>query len=963
MSEALPPPASKDYAGPIDQNGWLVEEKYQQFLVNPAAVDESWRALFANGWDRRTAPMRPSRAPTDAPAVADVRPVVLLDRATPERSLEPIHTEDVAPSPAPAHAAAPAPAQVSAPAQVAAEPEGDATKLLRGAPAKLAQNMISSLGVPTATSVHPIPATVLEENRRLINEHLSRSGGKKVSFTHLIAYAILRGLRTVPVLNSTFVPDADGSGTPGVIAHAHVGLGLAIDLEKRGGGRSLVVAAIHDADLLGFTDLVGRYDDIVRRAREGALTADDFSGVTVSITNPGGLGTTQSVPRLMPGQGVIVGIGAIDYPVEFAATDLETLKSLGIGKVVTLTSTYDHRIIQGAESGLFLKRVHELLVGEHGFYEDVFSAIGLAAPPIHLSRDRAAAPPRDNGDARIATLIDAYRTLGHHAARLDPLAEHAPPYPPELDPTYYGLSVFDLGRTFDTGGFFGSVEMTLGEILERLRGIYCGTVGIEYRHIQAGPERAFFQARLESSTIAPTPQQMLRRLNRLERAETFERFLQTRYVGVKRFSGEGGESATVFLDEAFEQATADGVAEAVVGTAHRGRLGILVNIIGKPLTSLFAEFEDNLDPLTVDGSGDVKYHKGGKGTWTGLSGRTLTASLASNPSHLETVDPVVEGIARAQQDLLGEGGESAILPLLIHGDASMAGQGVVAETLNLSLVPAYRTGGTLHLIINNQIGFTTDWQNGRSTKYASDVAKMIEAPILHVNADDPDAVATVARLAVAYRTAFAKDVVVDLVCYRFHGHNEADDPTYTQPVMYRKIASHDSARTIYATKLIELGVLTADEAAERLTAINAELAAALAITRQTPNPPLDRLPDKPFVPMPPLSTPDGVDQKTLDSIVGFLHTTPSGFHLHPKLARQFGQRLEQFDAGEVDWAHGEAMAYATLVLEGTSVRLIGQDAARGTFSHRQAVLSDYETGATYTPLEALARGEVDGLEP
>jgi 2-oxoglutarate dehydrogenase E1 component len=964
MSEDLRPSPSSEHTELIEQNGWLVEEKYQQFLVNPSSVDESWRAMFAD---------RQPRPPTERSAVA--APPVSLEapRPTPTPTANGGPTTNgaaIAPG-APTTNGAPAQPAVTAPpaapstATTTSSPTAESAVLLRGAPGKLAENMIESLGVPTATSVHPLPAAVLEANRKLVNDHLATTTGKKISFTHLIAYAIVRGIAAVPVLNSSFVADANGAGTPGVIHHEHLGLGLAIDLERRDGGRSLVVAAIHDADLLGFVELVDAYDDLVRRARDGKLTAADFAGVTVSITNPGGLGTTQSVPRLMSGQGAIIGVGAIDYPVEFAATDRATLNALGIGKVLTLTSTYDHRIIQGAESGMYLKYVHELLIGEHGFYEDVFSSIGLSKPPVRLGRDQGASAPLGSAvvDARITSLVDAYRTRGHLAATLDPLGLTVPEHPADLDPTAFGFSVFDLDREFSTGGVFGKTSMRLSSLIERLRATYCDTVGAEFRHIQDPLERKYFEERLEREVTPRTPEEQLRTLDLLERAETFERFLQTRYVGLKRFSLEGGESTLAFLDTVLEEATANGVTEAILGMAHRGRLNTLANIVGKPLAKILAEFEDTIDPLTVEGAGDVKYHKGGQGTWTGLSGRTLRTTLSSNPSHLEAVNPVVEGMARARQDVIGAGGEAAVLPVLIHGDASMAGQGVVAETLNLSRIPAYRTGGTIHLVINNQIGFTTPWESGRSTRYASDVAKMIEAPVLHVNGDDPDAVARCAQIAVEYRTKFAKDVVVDLVCYRLHGHNEGDDPTYTQPVMYRAIAEHPSPRAVYAERLIGRGVTTADEVTATLTKVNEELASTLSMIRENPRVHLETLPEKPLTHVPSLSAPAGVDRAQLDAIVEFLLQTPEGFHIHPKLERQFSQRHDLYRGGEVDWAHGEALAYATVLLEGTSIRFIGQDARRGTFSHRNATLSDYDTAAEYTPLAALGEGVADGLSP
>jgi 2-oxoglutarate dehydrogenase E1 component len=817
--------------------------------------------------------------------------------------------------------------------------------------------MITSLGVPTATSVHPLPAKLLEVNRRLINEHQDRVGGRKVSFTHLIAYALVRALRDIPALNSSFVADIDGKNTPGVIRHEHVNLGIAIDLERPGGARTLVVPAVRAADTLGFAGFVTAYEDLVARARGAKLTLEDFNGVTITITNPGTLGTTQSVPRLMAGQGAIIGVGALDFPVEFAGADPAVLTELGIGKVLTLTSTYDHRIIQGAESGLFLKRVHELLLGESGFYDDVFNEMAIPDPPARWQREKreTAATPRASDHDRVAirSLIDAYRLHGHLAALLDPLAEAEPETPKVLDLASHGLSVWDLDRTFPTEGLLLAATATLSAILAVLRRSYCGTIGTEYVHIQDPEQRRFLAGLLEAEPEVLGSEDQRFVLQRLDAAEGLERFLHTRYPAGRRFSLEGGEATIPFIDALFEAAAAFDVRHAIIGMAHRGRLNVLANTLGKPFAAIFAEFEDTLDPLSVDGSGDVKYHKGGQGVWKGRFGSTLPVTMPPNPSHLEAVDPVVLGTARAELDRARATGEARVLTLLIHGDASFAGQGVVAETLNLSQLEGYRVGGTMHLIINNQLGFTAEAEATRSTHYSSDLGKSIEAPIFHVNGDDPEAVLRVAKMAEAYRIEFERDVIVDMISYRRLGHNEQDDPTYTQPLMYKVIDAHPTTRALYADHLLEVGAISPEDEAGDRAEFNATLVAALEEARRVPHPHFDALPAQRLPEVAPLSFDDAVSRTTLDAITHRLHTWPDGFAIHPKMERQLAQRAELYESGEVDWALGEALAYGTLLLEGTDVRLSGQDSERGTFSHRQAVLIDVTNGERFTPLASL----------
>jgi 2-oxoglutarate decarboxylase len=898
-------------------NDWLVEDMYEQYRADPSSVSESWRDFFADYQPREVSPDRPPAA------------------APPER---------------------PQPEQVEEPKAVAAPAEGAP---IRGAQARIVQNMEASLGVPTATSMRPVPAKLLEVNRTILNNHLLRTRGGKVSFTHLIGYAVVQALKTVPVLNSTFVAGDNGE-PPRVVHHDHVGLGLAVDVEKSDGSHTLLVPCIREADTLDFRSFWVAYEDLIRKVRTNKIGVDDFAGVTVTLTNPGTIGTVQSVPRLMPGQGAIIGVGALDYPAEYQAADPRLLAQLGVSKVITLTSTYDHRVIQGAESGLFLQRVHHLLLGDDGFYDDVFRSSGVPYEPVRWRRDVNALDEEKSNQQKqihVQTLINMYRVRGHLIADLDPLAVKEPHTHAELDPATYGLTIWDLDREFLTDGLAGRDVLRLGDILGLLRDAYCRTVGVEYMHIQEPDQKRWIQEHVEGVSTQLTPDEQRHILGRLNAAEAFERFLHTKYVGHKRFGLEGAESTIPFLDAVLDEAAKAGLPETVMGMAHRGRLNVLANIVGKSLAEMFREFEGDLDPSTTQGSGDVKYHKGATGKYVGASGKEITITLASNPSHLEAVDPVVEGMARARQDLLDEGAAYPVLPLLIHGDAAFAGQGVVAETLNLSALRGYRTGGTVHLVINNQVGFTTSPESARSSVYATDVAKMVQAPIFHVNGDDPEACVRVARLAFAFRQAFHKDVVVDLVCYRRFGHNEADEPSYTQPQMYERIENRRSVRKLYTEALVNRGELTLEEAEKALDDFHERLQSALDETRSSAPPKMTALPASHLIFELPPTIQTGVDRAVLDQVETALHHAPDGFTVHPKLAKQLEAHAQMYASGEVDWALGEALAYGSLVLEGTDIRLSGQDTRRGTFSHRHSVMVDHETEAEYIPLASLAKDQ------
>ena len=932
----------KNYAD-LGANAWIVDEMYREYLKNPAQVSESWREFFVDyrpGTGAFTPPAASTRAHA-TPTVADPAPGVA--------TTEP--TNNSTPT-APAHAATPAELPAGA------EP-------LRGIAAKIVENMELSLDVPTATSFRDVPARLLEVNRKIVNGHLGRTHGGKISFTHIIGYAVVRAIAdTVPAMNNGYIEGDDGK--PNVIRRNNVGLGIAIDVEKKDGSRTLMVPAIKDANLLDFASFVDVYDDLVRRGRGGKLTLDDFSGITVSLTNPGGIGTVQSVPRLMPGQGAIIGLGSIAYPTAFAAADPAKLAEIGISKVVTITSTYDHRIIQGAESGRFLKALHELLMGEKEFYEGVLASMGVPYDAVRWRRD-----VNPVGDAesvverqvKVNSLVNAHRVRGHLIANLDPLGLMERHIHPELDPASYGLTIWDLEREFHVEQLFGPqaskgrTKMKLADILGTMRDAYARTIGVEYMHIANPQEKLWIQEHVEGQSSEIDRESQRHILGRLNAAEALEKFLGTKYIGQKRFGIEGTESAIPILDRLLNSAADNGMTDVVLGMAHRGRLNVLVNIVGKDYHQLFEEFEGAITADAVQGSGDVKYHLGQTGTFTSRDGNTIPVTLAANPSHLEAVDPVVVGMSRAKMDRIEINPDRRypVLPLLIHGDAAFAGQGVVTETLNLSQIKGYKVGGTIHLIINNQLGFTTAPHAARSSEYSTDVAKLIQAPIFHVNADDPEACVRVAQLAFEYRERFNKDVVIDMIGYRRHGHNEGDDPSYTQPLMYRAIEERRSVRKIYTESLIKRGDLTFEEAEDALDDFRSRLQDALDTTRSVEHDPdlVAAQPPEPKGVLPPAMT--AVSKQTLDRVYSSISTVPDDFTIHPKLKRQFAARDELFASGEVDWALGEALAYGTLLDEGTSIRLSGQDSRRGTFSHRHSTLFDYETGDETVPLGDAAQ--------
>ncbi|MBR7836711.1 multifunctional oxoglutarate decarboxylase/oxoglutarate dehydrogenase thiamine pyrophosphate-binding subunit/dihydrolipoyllysine-residue succinyltransferase subunit [Actinospica durhamensis] len=831
---------------------------------------------------------------------------------------------------------------------------GAATTVLKGPAARLIANMNASLEVPTATSVRAVPAKLLIDNRIVINNHLKRARGGKVSFTHLIGYALVQATKAMPDMNGSFT---EVDGKPALVTPEHINFGLAIDLQKPDGSRTLVVPSIKAAELMDFREFWQAYEDLVRKARNNKLTADDFAGTTISLTNPGGIGTVHSVPRLMRGQGTIVGVGAMEYPAEYQGASEETLNRLAVSKIMTLTSTYDHRIIQGAVSGEFLKVIHQLLLGADDFFDKVFESLRIPYEPVRWVQDIAATHENDvNKTARVQELIDSYRTRGHLMADTDPL-EYKQRRHPDLDVVSHGLTLWDLEREFASGGFGGKPLMKLRDVLGVLRESYCRTVGIEYMHIQDPAQRRWIQAKVENGNTKPSREEQLRILNRLNGAEAFETFLQVKYVGQKRFSLEGGESAIAVLDQIISSGAEEGLDEACIGMPHRGRLNVLTNIVGKPYAKVFSEFEGNLDPKSMHGSGDVKYHLGTEGTFTSLSGKQIKVSLTANPSHLEAVDPVLEGFVRAKQDIINKAGSAfTVLPILMHGDAAFAGQGVVAETLNMSQLRGFRTGGTIHLVINNQVGFTTSPAASRSSVYATDVARMVEAPIFHVNGDDPEACVRVAQLAFEFRQEFNKDVVIDMVCYRRRGHNEGDDPSMTQPLMYKLIEAKRSVRKLYTEALIGRGDITIEEAEAALKDYQAKLEQAFAETKDTgkaaPSPAVEQV-EEPF----PVRVATAISDDVVKRIVEVHVNLPEGFEPHSRVLPQLQKRAQMVGDATIDWAMGETLAFGSLLMEGVPVRLAGQDSRRGTFVQRHHVVVDRTTAREYTPLSYLSENQ------
>ncbi|MGQ0702750.1 MAG: multifunctional oxoglutarate decarboxylase/oxoglutarate dehydrogenase thiamine pyrophosphate-binding subunit/dihydrolipoyllysine-residue succinyltransferase subunit [Gemmatimonadales bacterium] len=932
-------------------NAGFAQAIYEDYLRDPATVAPEWRELFESGrvGEAPTGNGRGSGIGTRDSGVAVPR----AEGGAP--SAEPRVAERRVPSAEPT---------VQPPTRPTAQP-------IKGPAARLVQNMAESLTVPTATSFREIPVRTLETARARFNA----AGGRKASFTHFIAWALVQAVKRHPVMGHTFMM---ADGVPHRVTPDGIHLGLAVDVERKDGSRGLVVPVIKHAERLSYAGFHEAYDALIEKARANRLMPDDLAGGTITLTNPGGIGTVASVPRLMAGQGSIIAVGAIRHSSEFATTPREIRDQLGLSKVMMLSSTYDHRVIQGAESGEFLRTVERLLAGEDGFYEQIFRDSGLGprdpavvvAPPSAERRGPSAEPPAVLPTGRPATdlehvaaamaLVDAYRTHGHLAARVDPLGTE-PLGDPSLDPRAAALTPETMAQIPASVLRVAVPGDTLADALPNLEATYCGTIAYEVEHVSDHEQRAWLRKVIESGAHRQSleKEEKLSLLDRLIAIEAFEQFLHKSYLGQKRFSIEGVDLMVPMLDLLFDLSAEQGTREVVMGMAHRGRLNVLVHNVGRPYAAIFAEFEGKKGTVGSedDGTGDVKYHLGAEGAYLTRSGKSITIALINNPSHLEAVNPVVNGNARARQvQRRGRDAHhdpSIAVPVLIHGDAAFAGQGIVAETLNLNALRGYGVGGTIHLILNNQIGFTTDMRDARSTRHASDLAKGFDIPIIHVNADDPEGCLAAMRLAVMYRKKFRRDVLIDLVGYRRWGHNEADEPAYTQPIMYERVRNHPPVRERYAAALVGEGLLTAEEGEQRSHAAYQRLIdiqqgfRASAAKAKPPEPAPARL-----VPGEMVTT--AVPAERLVALNQQLLAVPPGFTVNPKLKRQLERhRGTLTEETSIDWGHAEALAMASLITEGVAVRLTGQDTERGTFSQRHLVFHDSETGATCTPIARL----------
>ena len=976
-------------------NNWLIEEMRERFQSDPESVPTTWREFFSKSDKHLMADddIKVTKAQTQ-PAPAAARPA--SEPTTSAKATQSTATKDQSPAPAAAPASTPAPTKpvadeprqqtpqaptapsttptvervevrTESPSQPGAvSPLGPdvpnpfvrpdleniepVRNVLRGAPMRTAKNMEASLTVPTATSVRAVPMKLVIENRATINNFLRRSRGGKVSFTHIIAYAMVKAMEALPEMNVSY---AETDGKPTLVQNQTINLGIAIDVENKG-VRQLLVPCVKNCERLNFAQFYVGYEQLVRKARNGELTIADFAGTTASITNPGGIGTNMSVPRLMSGQGVILGVGSIDYPAEFEGASEEALTRQAVSKTCTLTSTYDHRVIQGAQSGEFLKRIHQLLLGEFGFYESIFEALRIPYPPIKWARDIVPGNRQPSRDARVHSLVNAYRNFGHLQSDVDPL-EYRMRSHPDLEMETHGLTLWDLEREFPVANLAGKEfqKLKLRQVLDILRDSYAHTLGIEYMHLQDPAQRKWIQDRIERAHEPRSHEDHMRILNELSEAEVFETFLQTKYVGQTRFSMEGAESALVVLSELCEKAANADFAEVAIGMPHRGRLNVLANIVGKLYSDIFREFDNRMDDDKI--SGDVKYHLGSQGQYTAQTGNSVLASVAANPSHLEAVNPVLIGIARAKNDQLPNPAEFRVLPVLMHGDAAFAGQGIVYETLQMSQLRAYTVGGTIHLVVNNQIGFTTGPIDARSSTYATDVAKAVQAPILHVNGDDPDACALAAEIAFDFRREFKKDVVIDMLCYRRRGHNEGDDPSFTQPLMYDLIEKKRPVRKIYTESLIGRGDISLEDAEQAVNRFRDRLEEVFANVRNPDVPreaePYRMVPNYPDKPDRPLGT--AITPEAMGKVADVYSKFPEGFNLHPKVAPQLERRADAIKNGPIDWATAEILAFGSLLMDGHRVRISGQDARRGTFSQRFGAVVDRATNEAWVPLKHL----------
>ena len=939
-------------------NAWLIDEQFQQYSKDPSSVDKEWRDYFeANGAPKSEAPAKEAPKKPSKPAAKKT------EGTTTARKQEVRETnvdKSVAKAQEKSAKAKQSVKKPESPLDRIEDYKGGEERQLKGMFKAIAKNMEESLEIPTATTVRDMPVKLMWENRSMINDHLKRTRGGKISFTHIIGYAMVKAVQLHPDMNVRYELK---DGKPYVIQPEHINLGLAIDLPQKDGSRALVVAAIKECETKSFSEFVEAYEDIVTRSRKNKLTMDDFSGVTINLTNPGGIGTRHSIARLTKGAGSIIGVGSMDYPAEFAGASADRLADLGVGRLVTLTSTYDHRVIQGAESGEFLRTIGQLLV-DGAFWDDLFSSMGVPYEPFRWAQD----VPNSGVDknTRVMQLIESYRSRGHLLADTNPLGWVQPGLPNpdhrDLDIATHGLTIWDLDRTFNVGGFGGKEQMTLREVLSRLRAAYTLKVGSEYTHILDRDERGWLQDRLEAGMPKPTNAEQKYILQKVNAAEAFENFLQTKYVGQKRFSLEGAETLIPLLDSIIDTAAGQDLDEVVIGMPHRGRLNVLFNIVGKPLADIFGEFDGNYKGGQLGGSGDVKYHLGSEGHHLQMFGDgEIKVTLAANPSHLEAVDPVMEGIARAKQDILDKGPEGhTVVPVMLHGDASFTGLGIVQETINLSQLRGYTNGGTVHIVVNNQVGFTTTPDSGRSTHYATDLAKGFDCPVFHVNGDDPEAVVWVGQMAAEYRRQFGKDVFIDLMVYRLRGHNEADDPSMTQPELYSVIDEHKAVREHYTNDLIGRGDLSAEDAEAAARDFHDQMESVFAEHKEagkarpkeqtgiTSSQELTRGLDT------------SITAEELAELGAAYGNPPEDFEYHKRVGKVAKEREKSSREGGIDWGWGELIAFGSLAGEGKVVRLAGEDSRRGTFTQRHAVTFDPRNGNEYNPMHAIATSKGNG---
>lgn len=924
-------------------NATYVEGLYDRFKGDPSSVDESWRTYFSDLLNRQV-PQEPGGNGQPLTESVQAAAMKVQTAEPPAKQAQTVISGDFE------------------------------VKPLTGISKVIVENMEESLTVPTATSTRRMPVKVLDENRRIINENLNSHGHGKVSYTHIIGWAIVKALKEYPQLNFGF---GMVDGKPSRLEYQNINLGIAIDITKKDGSRNLLVPNIKGSDKKNFAEFIDSYNEQVRRAREGKLELGDFKGTSVTLTNPGTIGTVASNPRLMSGQSAIIATGAIEYPAEFQGMTAAALSQIGISKIITISSTYDHRVIQGAESGLFLARIHEYLIGSHGFYDEIFNDLDIKYSPLRWAEDINPAlfgsdhvREQTVKQAKVLEFINAYRVRGHLLADIDPLnmmRHHAT----ELDLENFGLTIWDLDREFITGGLHGKETSTLREILRVLQRAYCGKVGIEYRHIQSVDEKQWIRERIreqfvDTEPLAPEIQKEL--LQKLIEAEQFEQFLHRKYLGQKRFSLEGIETVIPLLDQLIECASERGVEEVYMGMAHRGRLNVLSNIVGDSETGdmaerIFTVFEGTSHPRFPADEGDVKYHQGAHGKRKTKAGKDVKIELVCNPSHLEFVNPVVEGMVRARQDEIldpeADDREEVIdrvLPILLHGDAAFSGQGIVMETLQLANLRGYRTGGTINIVTNNQIGFTTTPEASRSSIYATDPAQITQVPTFHINADSPESAYRVVQIALEYRQEFNKDIAIDLIGFRRLGHNEGDEPSYTQPLMYQRVKEHPGVQFLYGQELIRTGIITQEEYQAMIDSVIEKyetiLARAKSIAVEKPKPVL--LPQV-------VEEEDGsaifetaIASELLQVVSDKISLVPDGFSINPKMVGQLARRAKM-GSGEtpMDWGFAEAIAFGSLVAEGKSVRLSGQDSGRGTFSHRHALMYDTLTGDKWCPLSEI----------